>query len=106
MNNKHQFVDELSLIQVMDTRADRPTRRKIIGIVLHVQKLDFTGQDVWESQKHGGIKRAFEILWLDTQQRSAHVQFEDGAFDAFINEFVIRVYTQEELSSEIEIKEI
>jgi len=106
MNNKHQFVDELSLIQIMDTRSSKPTRRKIIGIVLHVQKLDFTDQDVWESPKHGGIKRAFEILWLDTQQRSAHVQFEDGAFDAFINEFVIRVYTQEELGSEIEIKEI
>lgn len=72
-----------------------------MGICLGVQKVGLDPSKSWQSSTQGAIKRAFEILWFDTQQKSAHIQFESGAFDAFINEYVVRVYTQEEIKNGI-----
>ncbi len=83
-------------MEVLDFGTDLLEKATTIGICMNVCKV--------EDEKRGlgrntlaEIARTFEILWLDTQIKSAHVQFEDGHFDAFINEYVIKVYTQEEL---------
>jgi len=101
MNRKHQLVEELSIIQTLDLSRGREGhlgKCKIMGICLGVRKTKVNPN----SRLGAGAKiiRTFEILWLDTQVKSAHVQFEDGHFDSFINEYVVRVYTQEELKNE------
>jgi hypothetical protein len=101
MNRKHPLVEELSIIQTLDLIRDREGhlgKCKVIGICLGVQKAK--GSPALNLGDHGKVARTFEILWLDTQIKSTHVQFEDGHFDAFINEYVVRVYTQEELMNE------
>lgn len=114
MNRKHQLVEELSIIQTLDLEAAIPVwwykqnlsrnqeghlgKCKIIGICLGVRKIKINS--IYKLGAGAKIARTFEILWLNTQVKSAHVQFEDGHFDSFINEYVVRVYTQEELMNE------
>ena len=90
MNRKHEYVENFSIIEVVDWRTLRNKRGRKIGVCFSVEKIKSEYK-----YTHGAVIRTFEVLWLSTQEKSAHVQFEDGHVDAFINEFVIRVYTQE-----------
>ena len=77
MNRKHQLVEELSIIQTLDLSRGREGhlgKCKIMGICLGVRKTKVNPN----SRLGAGAKiiRTFEILWLDTQVKSAHVQFE------------------------------